>query len=453
MTSKTGAPVSVIVGLGDTGLSVAKYFASIGAAFKVVDTRENPPGLAELRRLQPQVEIELGEFRLATFLAASQLVVSPGISLKTASIVAAREAGIAITGDIDIFSKNVNAPIIAVTGSNGKSTVVAIVAEILREAGVKFGLGGNLDGTNFKPALDLLGENEQDFYVLEVSSFQLETTECLGAAVAVILNLSPDHMDRYADLEEYRRAKQRIFTGCKQIVVNRDDSSGHPPHDPGVPGWTFGLGAPGVNGVGVLEESGKHYLATAAENLVDIQDLKIAGQHNIANALAAMALTLAVGIDTQSIGRALRKFPGLPHRCQWVAQINGIDFYNDSKGTNVGATTAAIEGLGSRLTGRIVLIAGGVGKDADFGLLVPAVTHWVKALILIGEDARKIAEHFPGDMQVEYATDMQRAVASALLQANAGDAVLLSPACASFDMFKNFQHRGQVFMDAVKGLQ
>lgn len=452
MTSKAAEPVSVIVGLGDTGLSVANHLASMGEVFKIVDSRANPPGLAELRRRQPLAEIELGEFNPATFLAARRLVVSPGVSLKTEAIVLARRAGVAITGDIDIFSKSVATPIIAVTGSNGKSTVVALVAEILREAGVEFGLGGNLDGSNFKPALDLLQEEEKQFYVLELSSFQLETTEKLGAAVAVILNVSPDHMDRYVDLDEYRSAKQRIFNGCRQAVVNRDDNTSQPPKDVAVPTWTFGAGVPGKNAVGIVRESGEDYLATDAEKILAIKDLKIIGQHNILNALAAMALTLAVGIDANSVSSALRKFAGLPHRCQWVATKNGVDFYNDSKGTNVGATLTAIAGLGQRLSGRIVLIAGGIGKGADFKLLVPVVRQWAKALILIGQDANQIAENFSDDLQIVFARDMQHAVSAAQQHARSGDAVLLSPACASFDMFDNFQHRGQVFMQAVENL-
>lgn len=452
MINKAGDPVSVIVGLGETGLSVANYFIRTGEKFKVVDSRDNPPGLAELRRLHPDVEVELGEFRLPTLLAAHQLVVSPGVSLKTAAIVEAIQAGVSVTGDIAIFARNVESPIIAVTGSNGKSTVVALVAAILRKAGATIGLGGNLDGASFKPALDLLQEEEKEFYVLELSSFQLETTDRLGAAVAVILNISPDHMDRYTDLEEYTRAKQRIFNGCRQVVINRDDNTSQPPPDIDVPKWSFGLTSPGENAVGIVQEQGESYLAIASERILAVRDLKIVGQHNVVNALSAIALTVAVGIDTKSIAAAIREFGGLPHRCQWVATKNGVDYYNDSKGTNVGATMAAIDGLGQRLAGRIVLIAGGVGKGADFGLLVPVVKKWVRTLVLIGQDANRIASHFAADIQVVFAADMQLAVAVAQQHAQAGDAVLLSPACASFDMFDNFQHRGQVFMKIVENL-
>lgn len=452
MTSKTGKPATVIVGLGDTGLSVAKYLASTGEKFKLVDSRLNPPGLAELRRVLPQIEIELGDFNLATLQSADQLIVSPGVSLKTPAIVAARKGGVEVSGDIDIFAKRATAPIIAITGSNGKSTVTALVAEILRCANVSFGLGGNLDGVNFKPALNLLQEGEKEFYVLELSSFQLETTQRLNAAVAVILNISPDHMDRYESLDEYRQAKQRIFLGCQRAVVNRDDITGHPQAGVNVDRWSFGTGAPGERTVGIVQVSGEDYLATSEESILPVRELKIIGQHNVLNALAAVALTLAIGIDKQSIATALREFKGLPHRCQWVARKQNVDYYNDSKGTNVGATMTAIEGLGQQLAGRVVLIAGGIAKGADFSALVPVVKRWVKSLILIGQDAKQIAALFSADMQIEFADDMDSAVRTAQKHTLAGDAVLLSPACASFDMFDNFQHRGQMFVKAVEKL-
>ena len=235
VATEAGETISVIVGLGTTGLSCAKYFASQGRKFKVVDTRMNPPGLDELKQLMPDVECELGDFSMQTFLTAGELVVSPGVSVKTREIVAASNAQVPITGDIDIFSRQAGAPIVGVTGSNGKSTVVALLAEIFSKAGKSYGLGGNLDGSNFKPALDLLQEEKKELYVLELSSFQLETTEQLGAEVAVILNLSEDHMDRYENMEEYHRAKQRIFNGCKQVVMNRDDRSSRPVTELDVP--------------------------------------------------------------------------------------------------------------------------------------------------------------------------------------------------------------------------
>lgn len=443
----------LVVGLGETGLSCARFLARKGERFKVVDSRLNPPALDEFRKLFPAVEYELGDFQVHTFMNAEQLIVSPGVSLLTPAIAAAMKNNVSVTGDIDIFSREVKRPIAAVTGSNGKSTVVELLAAILKSANVKYLLGGNLDGANFKPALDLLSEAPADIYILELSSFQLETTENLAAEVATILNLSEDHLDRYASLEDYKKAKQRIFNGCRHVVINRDDPASIPPATISVPSLDFGFSKPGINGLGLLEEDGDQYLAYQFEKIVSVSELKIAGQHNIANALAAIALALTLEIELDAIRRALREFTGLPHRCQWVASIKGVDFYNDSKGTNVGATMAAVEGLGQRISGHILLIAGGVSKGADFSPLAPVINRWAKEVILIGRDALELAATLDADIQTYFAEDMQDAVSVALEHASAGDAVLLSPACASFDMFDNYRHRGQVFVQSVERLQ
>ncbi|MDA0689090.1 MAG: UDP-N-acetylmuramoyl-L-alanine--D-glutamate ligase, partial [Proteobacteria bacterium] len=435
------------------GLSCARFLARKGERFKVVDSRLNPPALDEFRRLFPAVEYELGDFQVQTFMSAEQLIVSPGVSLLTPAIAAAMKNNVSVTGDIDIFSREVKRPIAAVTGSNGKSTVVELLAAILKSANVKYLLGGNLDGANFKPALDLLAEPPADIYILELSSFQLETTENLAAEVATILNLSEDHLDRYASLEDYKKAKQRIFNGCRHVVINRDDPASIPPATISVPSLDFGFSKPGVNGLGLLEENDDQYLAYQFEKIVSVSELKIVGQHNIANALAAIALALTLGVELDAIRRAVREFTGLPHRCQWVATINGVDFYNDSKGTNVGATMAAVEGLGQRISGHILLIAGGVSKGADFSPLAPVINRWAKEVILIGRDALELAATLDADIQTYFAEDMQDAVSVALEHASAGDAVLLSPACASFDMFDNYRHRGQVFVQSVERLQ
>lgn len=442
----------MIVGLGKTGLSCARYLGFLGEPFVVADSRPNPPGLEDLRREFPGIECQLGEFMEATFLNARALIVSPGISLKTPQIRTAMENGVPVTGDVDIFSKTIGRPIVAVTGSNGKSTVATLVAEICRQAGVAYGLGGNLDGENACPALDFLRQPTRDIYVLELSSFQLETTERLAAEIAVLLNLSEDHMDRYDSLDEYWQAKQRIFRGARQIVINRD-SAFSLPVDPGSARiWEFGVDAPVANGFGLVRQAGKEYLADSGRPLLAVEDLKIFGKHNIANALAAMTIGAALGIETSAIVAAVRNFPGLPHRCQWIADIGGVSCYNDSKGTNVGATLAAVEGLGARLAGKLVLIAGGVGKGADFSSLAPVIAARVRSVVLIGEAGPEIEEILPPDTRRVHARDMQQAVAAALAEAEAGDAVLLSPACASFDMFRDFAHRGQVFAEAVRSL-
>lgn len=444
---------NVVVGLGITGLSCVRYLARNNLSCKVVDSRSNPPGLELLRKEFPEIECELGPFNLDTFLTADELIVSPGVSLKTDVVAKAREAGVRVTGDVDIFSRQVGAPVIAVTGSNGKSTVVSMVGEVLKAAGRNFAIGGNIDVEPGKPVLDLLADKHRDLYVLELSSFQLETTNCLSAEVATVLNLSEDHMDRYHDMKEYQAAKQRIFNGCHQIVVNRDIAQlVSVDHFEGSV-WGFGFSAAGAHDVHIVELDAESWVALGEKPLFKVAELKVVGRHNLMNAMAATALCLAIGVDQQAIAIGLTTFPGLPHRCQWVGSLGGVDFYNDSKGTNVGATVAAIEGLGEKITGQIVLIAGGEGKGANFSPLLPAIKSCVKSVVLIGADAISIANVIGDECETSFANDMNEAVSMACNTANSGDAVLLSPACASFDMFNNFQHRGRAFADAVGALQ
>lgn len=439
---------NLVVGLGITGLSCVRYFARKNQSCKVVDSRVNPPGLELLRKEFPEVECELGPFNESTFMNAAELIVSPGVSLKNAVVAKAIESGVSVTGDVDIFSREVSEPIVAVTGSNGKSTVVSMVGEVLKAAGRSFAIGGNLDADPALPALDMLSERK-DFYVLELSSFQLETTRSLGAEVATILNLSEDHLDRYADMDEYRAAKLRIYTDCKQIVINQDFPV--PPAIEEFSGavWSFGFSESEGSGVHPLTMHGEKWVAFEQEPLFKIDSIKVVGRHNLANAMAATALCLALKIDHQAIREGITSFPGLPHRCQWVANGNGVDYYNDSKGTNVGASIAAIEGLAEKVAGKIVLIAGGEGKGADFSQLVPVLKRCVRHVVLIGTDAPKIAEAIGKECPFVFAADMQGAVTLASELAEPGDAVLLSPACASFDMFDNFRHRGNVFSELV----
>lgn len=444
---------TIIVGLGATGLSCARYLKRKGLPFRVVDNRDNPPGLEEFKQQFPEIALTLGGFESDSLLAAEELIVSPGLSLQTAEIEQARRAGVRITGDVDIFSRAAKAPILAITGSNGKSTVAMLLAEILRAAGKKVALGGNLEAGLGRPALDLLEDKEADCYVLELSSFQLETTENLQAEVVTILNLSADHMDRYPDMAAYQQAKQRIFNGARQVVVNREDACTAYTGSDAPRQWEFGIGKPENNGLGLLEEQGEQFLSYQLETIMPVSDLKIVGQHNIANALAAMAMAMAFAVPPAVIRQAAREFTGLPHRCQFVAAVNGVEFFNDSKGTNVGASVAAIEGIGKRITGHVILIAGGVGKGADFSALGPALNRWGKQAILIGQDAGEIAASLDDDMPVQFASDMAQAVSLAASVTRSGDAVLLSPACASFDMFSNFQERGRAFVSAVESLQ
>ena len=442
----------IIVGLGKTGLSVARYLHSVGVDFSVVDSRLNPPGLHEFSKEFPQVRLVLGEFPAELLLAADELIVSPGVSLETPAIQAARNSGVAITGDIDMFSRAVRAPILAVTGSNGKSTVVSMLGAMARAAGVNVAVGGNLDGAEAAPALDLLRGKPAELYVLELSSFQLETTRMLKATVATVLNVSDDHMDRYASFQDYAAAKQKIFLGCQHAVVNRDDVASTPCSAAPEELHSFGLDTAGGNEWGVLTRHGRLFLAHGTEPVIAADELRVAGRHNVSNALAALAIGDAAGLPLSAMLRALREFPGLPHRCQWVREHQGVSYYNDSKGTNVGASIVAVESLGELARGKLLLIAGGIDKDADFGVMLPAVSRFVRLAILIGRDAGRIADVFKHGVKVLFAVSMEAAVQLAAENAQSGDIVLLSPACASFDMFSDFGHRGRVFTQAVEAL-
>jgi UDP-N-acetylmuramoylalanine--D-glutamate ligase len=385
---------------------------------------------------------------------AQRIVVSPGISLRDPHIAAAKQRGADIFGDIELFAHHADAPVVAITGSNGKSTVTTLVGDMAKAAGLNVKVGGNL-GT---PALDLLQKTEErtDFYVLELSSFQLETTRSLNAYAAVVLNVSPDHMDRYRDIDEYAAAKQSIYQGDGVLVVNGDDAwvvameSAAKQQNARRRVIRFTLQPPKEDEFGIhTMDDGEQWLAVGDDRLLNTQALRIAGKHNQANALAALALGDAMNIPRNIMLDVLREFPGLPHRTQWVATIGGVNWYNDSKGTNVGATVAAVAGM----PGSKVLIAGGDGKGADFTpLKTMAIHHDVKAIVLIGRDGPVIAKALDGAVPISYATDMLDAVSQAQGLAHPGDCVLLSPACASFDMFENYVARGNAFERAVKRL-
>jgi len=437
--------LKVIIGTGITGLSVARFLAKKGVAFMLCDTRTTPPNLEQIRREFPGVPVETGALNEQTLHACDEIILSPGVALATPAIAAAKAAGIPVVGDIELFVRYARAPIVAITGSNAKSTVTTLVGEMAKGAGIKVAVGGNL-GT---PALDLLAE-DIELYVMELSSFQLETVTKLNAKVATILNISADHLDRYADMRAYILAKLRIYFGAEKIVVNRQDLLTHPPLAAGVTPIYFG-GKADFGAYGVLEHEGETYLAKNLTPLMPARQLKISGRHNLDNALAALALGDAAGIPMTAMLSALKEFRGLRHRCEFVAQIRGVDFYNDSKGTNIGATQAAIKGL-ARAPAQLIVILGGEGKGQDFNELAQVLTAAPCRLVLIGRDAPLIGEALADKVPVSYADSMADAVASALAQAQAGDAVLLSPACASFDMFKNYEDRGEKFCLAVEEL-
>ncbi len=434
----------VIVGLGKTGLSCARFLAGQGISFQVVDSRPRPPGLQAFRSEFPDMSLTLGEFQPELFLRAGRLIVSPGVSLEEPAIRQALQTGVPVSGDIDLFVRDARAPIVAVTGSNGKSTVTVLLGEMVRDQDGKACVGGNL-GT---PVLDLLHTGKPDLYVLELSSFQLETTHALNASAAVVLNVSPDHMDRYHSLQEYADAKRRVFQGAGVMVLNRDDPRVMAMAAPGRKTLGFTLGAPTGDDFGLLVRDGATWLARGERRLMEEKELGIKGRYNTANALAALAVGDAAGLAVAPMLDTLRRFRGLAHRCQWVADHAGVDWYNDSKGTNVGASLAAIQGL--QCAGKLVLIAGGDGKGADFSPLRQAIRQRARAVVLIGLDGPRIARAVGGEVPTVFAETMGDAVRKARGLARHGDAVLLSPACASFDMFADYQARGNAFVAAVR---
>jgi UDP-N-acetylmuramoylalanine--D-glutamate ligase len=432
--------VSLVIGLGQTGLSCARFLAGRGERVLVTDSRRHPPGLDSLQRELPVVEW-LGAFPDRLPEGLDRVVVSPGVPVTVPLLQAARERGIEIVGDIELFAREAAAPIIAVTGSNGKSTVISLLVALGEAAGLRVLPGGNLG----RPALDLLSEPVPDAYLLELSSFQLESTHGLNAAVGAVLNVSEDHMDRYAGVQDYAAAKQRLAAQCRIAVLNRDDTrvAAMPVAGERV---TFGLDAPEVGHFGLLGDEQAQFFARGREPVCPVSALPLTGRHNQANALAALAIADAAGWSLTRAAQGLAAFKGLPHRMERVATIDGIDWFNDSKATNVGATVAALQGMDRP----VVLIAGGDGKGQDFSPLTGPLRGHVRALITIGRDGRRIAAVAPAGLPVQAADSLQAAVRIARSFAGPGDAVLLSPACASFDMFEGFEHRGREFANLVR---
>ena len=435
-TGPGGQPKTLILGLGKTGLSCARYLHAQGVPVAVTDSRPHPPGLAAVREELPDLPLFLGDFDAAALAVTERLVVSPGIALSDSRLAPAIARGIEVVGDIELFARAVQAPVVAITGSNGKSTVTTLVGEMARASGLRTAVGGNLG----EPALDLL-DPTIELYVLELSSFQLETTRSLRPRVATVLNISADHLDRYPSLEAYAATKACLLRGAEVGLLNRDD-----PRVAAMAGlaaedrW-FGLGTPRATrptaaDYGLREVGGSTWLARGDEPLLRADELPLAGHHNLANSLAA-----------------LRGFRGLAHRTVLVAERRGVRWFDDSKGTNPGATVAALRGLiNPQRPGRALLIAGGEGKGADFTELAEAVAETARTLILIGRDAPLIEQAMAGRVPTHRARDLDEAVRLAAQLAQPGDAVLLSPACASFDMFDNYEHRGRVFVAAVEGL-
>ncbi len=438
----------VIVGLGETGLSCVRYLSQKGIPLAIIDSRKNPPHFMDFIETYPNIPVSLGKMDSPLLDQADKIILSPGVSLHEPAIIKQLNRGVPVVGDVELFATAANAPIIAITGTNAKSTVTTLVGQMAVESDLNVEVGGNLG----IPSLDLLRVTPPDLYVLELSSFQLETTNSLRSQVATVLNVTPDHMDRYNTFNDYYLAKQRIYQNCQNAVCNRDDSYTDCDDRYEQNKFYFTLGKPQQNEFGLIEKNGQQYLGFEAQELMPITDLPILGRHYQANALAALAIGYAYGFPMDKMINTLRVFKGLPHRCQLVRKRDGVTWYNDSKGTNVGATLAAINGLGSEINGKLILIAGGVGKNADFSSLVPAVKQYVRKVILIGEAAAQLDILFKDFSDTSFANTMDEAVIIASKDALFGDSVLLSPACASFDMFNNFEHRGEVFTKLVQDL-
>lgn len=442
--------VTLVVGLGKSGVSTVRALKALGAAFAVTDSRIDPPGLAALQAECPDAPLYLGGFDPAAFADAARLLVSPGVSVKTPVIAEAAAWGVPVWGDIELLARLTQVPIAAITGSNGKSTVTTLLGLMAERAGVHAAVGGNL-GT---PALELwlesegVGKSGVSAYILELSSFQLETTHSLNARVATVLNISPDHLDRYDGMDDYIAAKQRVFRGDGVMVVNADDPVVMAMVEPGRDVLRFTLESPGEDNFGLWRDGGETWLARGRERWMAASELQISGDHNLANALAALAMGHALGFSREGMLAALRDFTGLAHRTTRVRERQGVGWFDDSKGTNVGATMAAVRGL----PGQVVLIAGGEGKNQDFAPLRTALTGKARAVVLIGRDAPLIAAAIGDSTPLYFAADMAQAVAQAAELAQPGDSVLLSPACASFDMFSGYEERGAVFAEAVRRL-
>jgi len=442
MTGYRGKNV-LVVGLGRTGAACARYFVDQGAHVSVTDSRAAPPGTVEVRGLP--VELKLGAFGASRPLGSYALAaISPGVSLDENFVRELRAAGVPTLGDIELFARAAEAPVVAITGSNGKSTVTTLLGEMAKRAGLNVAVGGNL-GT---PALDLLAPDVQ-LYVMELSSFQLETVLSLRCKAAANLNVSPDHLDRHHSFEAYAEAKSRIFIGCELAVVNRNDAETERNVRAAHRKLSFGLDAPMAGQYGLVKQGGEDWLAIGDERLLKVSELKIYGLHNAANALAALALADAAGIPRPASLAVLREFKGLRHRCEWVAELDGAAWFNDSKGTNVGATLAALAGLPEP----IVWLGGGQGKGQDFAPLKPVLAQKGRAAVLFGEAAAQIERALADALPVYREPDLAASVKRAHGLARPGDRVLLSPACASLDQFRNYEERGERFCALVRELR
>ncbi|MFW2422690.1 MAG: UDP-N-acetylmuramoyl-L-alanine--D-glutamate ligase [Porticoccaceae bacterium] len=438
-----------IVGMGQTGLSLARYCLAKEISFDLFDSRSEPPMAKEMAAEFPAARQFTGPFDSAKLSTYGRLLVSPGVSRNTPALLEAQAAGVELSGDAQLFFDAASAPVIAITGSNGKSTVTTLVGEMAMASGRKVAVGGNL-GT---PMLALL-DDSIDLYVVELSSFQLELLDDCRGAIVALLNISADHMDRYVDINSYRLAKQRIYRGASVALSNRADPLTSGLYANSVKPLRFGLNKPDLRDWGVAEEQGEPTIFFGMQPIVAIHQLPLRGSHNVANAVAALALGEAAGLEREPMLQALKSFKGLAHRCELVAERNGVVYINDSKATNVGAAIAAVEGLTPEGRARIILLAGGDAKGQDFANLALCAKSRVKSVVLFGRDAGLLAEAFaqslPSD-SIVMVGELAEAFAAAVAMAQTDDIVLLAPACASFDQYPSFEARGDEFVALVKG--
>jgi UDP-N-acetylmuramoylalanine--D-glutamate ligase len=438
---------ALIVGLGKTGVSAARHLVDRGWQIAVTDTRAEPPGREQLAAVAPSAECSFGRLDSSLLAGSTIVVASPGIALREPLIAEAIARGIEVVGDVELFAREVKAPVVGITGTNGKSTVTTLVGRMATRAGRTVCVGGNL-GT---PVLDLLSAPVPELYVLELSSFQLETTQSLQLLAATVLNLSEDHLDRHGSMDAYAAAKARIFRRCGTAVINRDDHwvRGMPRDSvQKVVGFSIecptGTGADGAE-YSLMEQGGERWLAVRGQPVLAVSAMRLAGLHNAANALAALALGEACGLPLPPMLDELREFAGLPHRSQWVGEKRGVRYINDSKGTNVGATVATVSGM----PGTLLLIAGGDGKGQDFAPLASALAGRTRVVLLIGRDASRLADVLKDHCEIVRCASLEEAVDEAAKRAESGEIVLLSPACASLDMFRDYIERGERFAAAV----
>ncbi len=440
--------LKVVAGLGISGVSAVNFLHEKGYRVAVTDSRAVPPGHDQI---PADVQTSFGQFDQDLLLSTEEIIISPGLDPKLPEIQAAIAKGIPVISEIQVLRRATDKPIVAITGSNAKSTVTTLIGLMAENAGKKVAVGGNLG----RPALDLT-KDDPELYILELSSFQLETTSNLNAEVAVVLNLSEDHLDRHGDMMGYHTAKHRIFQGVKKVVHNRDDSLTRPLVPDATPMQSFGLNAPDMNQYGVLRETdGTMWLARGRERLLKSSDMYMQGTHNVANALACLALGEAIDLPLESMLETLKTFKGLEHRCEFVKDVNGVRYYNDSKGTNIGATLAALDGLGAAIEvqqGKVAIILGGQGKGQDFTALRESLSKFAKVAVLIGEDRPVIEKAIEGTTTLLHAESLAEAVALCQKNTQPNDVVLLSPACASFDMFSGYPQRGHQFVALVNEL-